>query len=165
MIRLGGSDCEQLVAGVLAQPVNAVSSLAFVAAGVSVLVVGKGASGWLRRYLAVYAVTLIGVGVGSFAYHGPQPSWAGVAHDGSIVLALACAVPLVATAARRGGRIAVVGGLVAAGLAAYVAGRTGSPLCDPHSWAQPHAAWHVLAAAAALGLAWPGRASGTAGQA
>ena len=156
MIRLGGSDCEQILAGALAQPVNAVSSLAFVAAGGLAVVISTRAAGWLRLSLAVYAVALVGVGLGSFAYHGPQPSWAGVAHDGSIGVALVCAVPLVVTVARRGVRLAVVGGLVVAGLAAYVAGRSASPFCDPHSWIQPHAAWHVLAAGAALSLVWTG---------
>ena len=38
------------------------------------------------------------------------------------------------------------------GLAAYAAGRSGSPLCRPDSLRQYHGAWHVLSAAAA---GWP----------
>jgi hypothetical protein len=34
----------------------------------------------------------------------------------------------------------------------WLAGTTGSPLCDERSWAQPHGAWHVLSAL--LLLAW-----------
>jgi hypothetical protein len=48
--------------------------------------------------------------------------------------------------------------LVVAGVAAvaWVAGTPGSPLCDEHSWLQPHALWHVLTALVVF--AWMGRA-------
>jgi len=36
----------------------------------------------------------------------------------------------------------------AAGAACWWLGRTASPWCDPDSLLQPHAAWHVLGAAA-----------------
>ncbi len=159
MIRLGGSDCEQILAGLLAQPINALSSLAFIPAGVLTIVVAMRATGRLRLHLAVYAGALVGVGVGSFAYHGPQPTWAGPAHDGSIILAVASAVLLVATAGGRRSRIWRTGAgrlsaaMVAVALASYAAGRTGSPLCDPDSWIQLHAVWHALLAGSALVLA------------
>jgi hypothetical protein len=158
--RLGGSDCEQALAGLLAQPINALSSLAFIPAGVLTIVAAMRATGRLRLHLAVYGSALIGVGLGSFAYHGPQPAWAGRAHDGSIILALVAAILLAATAGGRRNRIWRTGpgrlsaALVAAALASYAAGRTGSPLCDPDSWIQFHAVWHVLAAGSALALAW-----------
>ena len=44
---------------------------------------------------------------------------------------------------------------LALGLAAYAAGRSGSPLCRPDSLWQYHGAWHVLSAAAA---GWAARA-------
>jgi hypothetical protein len=158
--RLGGSDCEQVLAGLLTQPINALSSLAFIPAGVLTIVAAMRATGRLRLHLAVFAGALIGVGVGSFAYHGPQPTWAGPAHDGSIILALVSAILLVtATGGRRSGiwrtgpgRLSAAS--VVAALAAYAAGRTGSPLCDPDSWIQLHAVWHVLIAGSALALAW-----------
>jgi hypothetical protein len=158
--RLGGSDCEQALAGLLAQPVNALSSLAFIPVGVLTVVAAMRATGRLRLHLAVFAGALIAVGLGSFAYHGPQPAWAGPAHDGSIVLALGCAILLAATAGGRPTRIWRTGpgrlsaALVVVALAAYAAGRTGSPLCDPDSWIQPHAVWHALAASSALALVW-----------
>ena len=66
------SDCERIVGGALAQPVLAVTSLAYVAAGIAVLC-------WAMRMRALLAGTaglvLMAVGAGSFAYHGPQPSW------------------------------------------------------------------------------------------
>ena len=165
MIRLGGSDCEQAVAGLLTQPINALSSLAFIPAGVLTVVAGMRATGLLRVQIAGFAGALIAVGLGSFAYHGPQPAWAGRAHDGSIILALVSAILLTATAGGRRKRIWRTGlgrlsaALVAAALAAYAAGRTGSPLCDPDSWIQLHAMWHVLAAGSALALAWAAAAA------
>ena len=46
-------------------------------------------------------------------------------------------------------------GVFALGLAAYAAGRSGSPLRRPDSLWQYHGAWHVLSAAAA---GWAARA-------
>ena len=50
---------------------------------------------------------------------------------------------------------ATAAGVFALGLAAYAAGRSGSPLCRPDSLWQYHGAWHVLSAAAA---GWAARA-------
>jgi len=150
----GHSDCERIVVGALAQPVLAVTSLAFVAAGMAVLC-------WAIRLRAPLAgaagVALVAVGAGSFAFHGPQPSWAEPAHDWPIV---AVAVVYAAGLARSRGRQwrstwAAAVGVFALGLAAYAAGRSGSPLCRPDSLWQYHGAWHVLAAAAA---GWAARA-------
>ena len=160
MIQLGGSDCEQALAGLLTQPINALSSLAFIPAGALTVVAAMRASGRLRLHLAGYGVALIGVGVGSFAYHGPQPAWAGRPHDASIAVALVLAILLAVTAGRRRTRVWRTGAgrlsaaLLAAALVAYAAGRTGSPLCDPRGWIQPHAVWHVLIAGSALAFAW-----------
>ena len=78
----GHSDCERIAGAALAQPVLAVTSLAYVAAGLAVLC-------WAVRVRAPLAgaagVALVAVGAGSFAYHGPQPSWAELAHDWPIV--------------------------------------------------------------------------------
>ncbi len=160
---LANVDCERLSDGLLAQPVAAVSSLSFVAAGA-----------WLasRRpwrstepiAATTYAALVAMVGVGSMAYHGPRGPGAGLLHDGSIVLVIAVGalVPLVrrirgASALRPGGglafRVACIA--AAAGVVAYVLGRTDAPLCDPQSPLQLHALWHVLIAVAlaALGAA------------
>lgn len=150
----GHSDCERIVGGALAQPVLAVTSLAYVAAGMAVLC-------WAMRLRAPLAgasgVTLVAVGAGSFAFHGPQPSWAGLAHDWPIV---AAAVVYAAGLARSRGKHerstwAAAAGVFALGLAAYAAGRSGSPLCRPDSLWQYHGAWHVLSGAAA---GWAARA-------
>lgn len=151
---LGHSDCERFVGGALAQPVLAVTSLAYVAAGVAVL-------SWAMRVKAPLAgaagIMLVAVGVGSFAYHGPQPSWAKVAHDWSIVAAGAVYGVGLARSARRQQRSVwvIAAAMFALGLAAYAAGRSGSPLCRPDSLWQYHGAWHVLSAAVA---GWAARA-------
>jgi hypothetical protein len=151
----GHTDCERIiVGGALAQPVLAITSLAYVAAGIAVLF-------WATRSRAPLAgaagVALVAVGAGSFAYHGPQPSWAELAHDWPIVAAGAVYVVGLARSGRRQWRStwAAAAGVFALGLAAYAAGRSGSPLCRPDSLWQYHGAWHVLSAAA---LGWAARA-------
>jgi hypothetical protein len=157
---LGASDCEQARVGTLTQPVNALTSLAFVPAGVLSMVAAARASGRLRRRLVCYAGALLAVGVGSFTYHGPQPTWAGRAHDGSIVCAVACAFLVRAGLGGRRNRIwptrpgKACAVLTAAAVAAYAGGRTGSPLCDPDSRIQLHGAWHALTAGSAVAFAW-----------
>jgi hypothetical protein len=153
---LGASDCEQIGTGWLAQPVNAVSSLAFVPAGAWVASRAGECRGWRRWEVLGVGAALVANGVGSFAYHGTQPPWAQVAHDAPIVaiVALLAANELgrrvqpspteADTRARRAGRVALATG--AAALAAYGLGRTGSPACRPESPFQWHAAWHGLAA-------------------
>jgi hypothetical protein len=146
----GHSDCERIVSGALAQPVLAITSLAYVVAGMAVL-------SWAVRVRAPLAgaagAALVAVGAGSFVYHGPQPSWAGLAHDWSIVAAGAVYIAgLARSARRRRSAWITAAGVFAVGLGAYAAGRTGSPLCRPDSLWQYHGAWHILSAAAA-GLA------------
>jgi len=151
--RFGHSDCERIVGSALAQPVLAVTSLAYVAAGMAALC-------WAMRVRAPLAgaagVALVAVGVGSFAYHGPQPSWAQVAHDWPIVAAGAVYAAGLGLTWRRQRRSAWVtaAGVFALGLVAYAAGRSGSPLCRPDSLWQYHGAWHVLSGAAAGLAAW-----------
>ncbi|MBV9352051.1 MAG: hypothetical protein JOZ23_11030 [Mycobacterium sp.] len=154
----GHSDCERIVVGALAQPVLAVTSLAYVAAGMAVL-------SWAVRIRSPLAgaagVALVAVGAGSFAYHGPQPSWAKLAHDWPIVAAGAVYAAGLARSGRRQrwSAWAAPAGVFALGMAAYAAGRSGSPLCRPDSLWQYHGAWHVLSAAAA-GWAAQAMASG-----
>lgn len=159
---LGGADCERIRSGWLAQPANAVSSLTFVAVGAGLL--WRSRPPVVRRgVLIAGGVTMIAVGVGSFAYHGPQPGWAHPAHNASI-LALALVmvgdhIRLLARASVRPAAGSAAAGVMAAwrpaalwivpASLAYWAGRTGSRLCSPSAVWQPHAAWHTLIA---LGL-------------
>jgi hypothetical protein len=148
LLALGGSDCETVRDALLGQPVNSLSSLAYVAAGAVVL--------W-RGGPPVPALALAAAGVGSFLYHGPMPAGAEALHDGTIV---ALAAVTAATAWRRRS-LPRPPALAVAALAAAVTlnllGRTGAPLCQPDSLVQGHAAWHVLTAAAVMTWldAWP----------
>jgi hypothetical protein len=145
VLALGGSDCEALHDGLLGQPANSLSSLAYVVAAGYVLRRG-GPRG--------PALALALVGVGSVLYHGPMPPGADLVHNGSLI-----AVPLAAVgvAARRHSfprPPALALAALAAGAAVNVLARTGAPLCRPDSLVQGHAVWHVLTAAgAALWLA------------
>lgn len=164
---LGGSDCEAISDGLLAQPVAAVSSLAFVVAGGALLWHVRGLPRKQRWAAGTYAGLMVATGVGSVAYHGPQGPGAQVLHDLPIALLVAEAiavpvarrwarVPIVRPDRRRYVAVAAAAG-VAAGVA-FVAGRTSSPVCDPESLFQLHGAWHLTAAGAlgawALAL-WP----------
>jgi hypothetical protein len=152
VVALADSDCEQLRSGWLAQPANALSSAAFAAVGLWLLWRFSG-RGWRPGHLALGALALVGVGVGSIAYHGPQPSWAHVAHDVSaFVLAAVVAAETIWLFARTGTRPVIVDAWRATApwavfaVVAYGAGRSGSPLCRPTSLWQFHAAWHVVCA-------------------
>jgi hypothetical protein len=147
VLALGASDCEALNGGWLGQPVNSLSSLAYVGAGAYVLRRGGPSAMPL-------AVALGAVGVGSVLYHGPMPPGAEAVHDGSIA-ALAATIVLTAAVRRslpRPPTVAVVTFGVA--VAINLLTRTGAPLCRPHSLLQGHAAWHVLTAVALA--AWLG---------
>jgi hypothetical protein len=161
---LGASDCEQLRSGPLAQPVNALSSLAFVPAGAWVAARAAGRTGWRRWEAIGVGTALVANGVGSFAYHGPQPAWSKVAHDAPIALVGGLLVvnevgrrieqpptSEVLGGAQRPARVALLSGIAA--LAAYALGRTGSRCCRPTSRLQWHAVWHLLTAAAVASAA------------
>ncbi|MGI9528126.1 MAG: hypothetical protein ACR2NG_00315 [Acidimicrobiia bacterium] len=89
IVALGETDCERIGEGTLAQPVNAISSLAFSAIGLALLIWAGSAVGWERRFRYVTAGLFIVTGFGSFLYHGPQ--WAGslFAHDITFLAVLA----------------------------------------------------------------------------
>jgi hypothetical protein len=152
VLALGGSDCEQLRSGWLAQPANAVSSLAYVVAGVWLL--GRCRRAGVEHGAVLAAgVGLMAVGFGSVAYHGPQPGWAAMAHDASVAGIVLVFLAMGIGQLARGNVGAVVGVVKAAApwmvpaLVVYTAGRTGAWLCDPATLLQPHALWHLLSAA------------------
>jgi hypothetical protein len=173
---LGGADCEQLRDSLIAQPVAAASSVAYVVAGILLAWTWRDPMGGERRLAALYAGLLVLVGVGSIAYHGPQGPGAQTLHDLPIVGlgALAVGVPLLRwlrgrpalePGVRRPLLVAGVAGALA--VMAYATGRTTSPLCDPTSLAQGHALWHVASAAALAAwgwMLWPGSAEALAGR-
>jgi hypothetical protein len=156
VVALAGSDCEQLRSGWLAQPANAISSFAFVAAGIW-LISRSGRAGFDRRLLVVGGAAMAGVGLASFGYHGPQPVGAALAHNLSIA---GLSLVLIARTIQLVGRARHVvwaawrpaAAWMVPALAAYAAGRAGSPLCHPATIWQLHAVWHVLSAVG-LGVA------------
>ncbi len=153
--RLGGSDCERLRSGPIAQPVNTATSAAYVLGAAAVLA-RHGSQPDGPGEVATYAALMALVGLGSIAYHGPQPPGARLMHDLPIPVLVAWAVgtPLVRRhrgaaalpggSRRRGAALALTG---IAAVAAYAGGRTGTRTCDPDSPLQLHGAWHVLTAA------------------
>jgi hypothetical protein len=164
-VALGAGDCERLHDGLVAQPVNTASALAYVAIGA--WLVGRGLRpGPGRRPVAIFGLAVAAAGVGSVDYHGPGSPAARLLHDGGLY----AVVGLVAwhEVARRVGRArrartgtpwvgwtprrrtayrAALAG-AAIGAACWWAGRTGGPVCNPDSLWQGHAAWHLLTAAA-----------------
>lgn len=69
------ADCELAVPGLLGQPVNTLTTLAFVAGGA--FVARSHATRWV-------AIALIATGVGSFLFHGPMTAGSEWAHDASL---------------------------------------------------------------------------------
>jgi hypothetical protein len=114
---VGGSDCEHIGQGLLAQPANTLSSVAYVVAGLLLLWRALAARPSARVTLIVYSLSVMGVGVGSAAFHGPMPGWGRFAHDLSIAAVLAFIIGYDIAFARRAPPstgLAVFGGLVAA---------------------------------------------------
>jgi hypothetical protein len=152
---MGCTDCERIRPGFMAQPVNTITSLALVAAGGLLLGHPRLRESRHRPELRAFAGLTVLVGLGSAAFHGPQPPGAQRMHDWPIagLVALAAATPAVRrmrglTALpgwnrRRGLALAAV---AAAAAASYAGGRTPAPTCDPDSVLQLHGAWHVLSA-------------------
>ena len=143
---LGAGDCERLHDGLIAQPVNTASALAYVAVGA-----------WLigRRRVG-FGLAVAAAGIGSVDYHGPGSPAARLLHDGGLYAVVGFVA--VAEIARLVGRarlapsrrVAYRAALAAAaaGAACWWLGRTQSPWCDPDSLFQGHAARHLLGAAA-----------------
>lgn len=91
-IALGESDCESIGRGFLAQPANALSSLAFSVIGVVVLVSVTKSHGRERANRGVFGVLMVATGIGSFMFHGPQGSLSHFLHDVTFILAVASVV-------------------------------------------------------------------------
>lgn len=170
-------DCEAIGSGLLGQPVNSLSSLALVVAGLVVLSRDR----WVATGLAA-------TGIGSFLFHGPLAPGGEWIHDvtlawlilvvglksrglerrfGAVGLAAIAPVfyvlPGVADPLTAGlvvvtllllvsgsRRFDTLGPMALLAVSAVVGrlGSTGGPWCDPESVLQTHALWHVGAAVA-----------------
>jgi hypothetical protein len=145
-VALGAGDCERLGGGLIAQPVNTASALAYVAVGA-----------WLLgRRRPAFGLVVAAAGIGSVDYHGTGSPAARLLHDGGLYAVVGFVAWHEVTrrvgrvrltpAGRVAYRVALAAG--AAGVACWWAGRSTSPWCDPDRLLQPHAAWHLLGAAA-----------------
>jgi len=85
---MGDSDCEFVESGLLVQPVNAVSSLAYSLIGAAIVVWAFSVSGHNRVVRIVFGVLMIATGVGSVMFHGPQGLGSQFLHDITFLTAL-----------------------------------------------------------------------------
>ena len=86
---LGTGDCERLHDGLIAQPVNTASALAYVAVGawVTARALRAGASGRpgpARAPAVAFGLAVAAAGIGSVDYHGPGSPAARLLHDGGL---------------------------------------------------------------------------------
>jgi hypothetical protein len=142
---VAASDCEEIRPGLIAQPANALSSLAFVVAAIPIARAAR-----RRRRPAWLAVALAAAveGVGSVAYHGPGGTAAKRLHDGGLVALTATLGVALAGEGAEVHRRPWTAGLTVAAVTLHALSRTGGPLCSCRSPLQGHAVFHVLAAAA-----------------
>jgi hypothetical protein len=70
------ADCEAIGAGFLGQPINTLTTLGFVVAGI-IVIVGRQDMRWI-------GIGLVSTGIGSFVFHGPMPPGSEWAHDVSL---------------------------------------------------------------------------------
>lgn len=141
---VAASDCERVRPGLIGQPANTVSSLAFLLAARPLLRASRrpGAGAW-----AGVAAAAAMEGLGSVGYHGPGGRVSKIVHDvGIVALVATTATALARDPAARVQPRAV--GLGAAAALLHALSRTGGPLCSCHSPLQGHAVFHVLAAVA-----------------
>jgi hypothetical protein len=144
MTHVAASDCERIRPGLIGQPANAASSLAFIAAAVPIWARADGA----RKSWRWVAAALAFEGVGSVAYHGPGGRIAKFVHDvGLLLIGLAFARVARDDPGSLRPRPSTTA-LALAAVALHTLSRTGGPLCSCDSRLQGHAVFHVLAAAA-----------------
>ena len=79
--QIGETDCEAISEGFLAQPVNTISSAAYIVAGVWLVVRALRLRADETATQSVYGLALAGIGFGSIAFHGPMPPGARLFHD------------------------------------------------------------------------------------
>jgi hypothetical protein len=91
---IGETDCETIGSGILAQPVNAVSSLAFSVFGLVLLFSMSRYDGPERVNRLIIGILMIATGIGSVLFHGPQGSASHFLHDVTILLTMTAIVTM-----------------------------------------------------------------------
>jgi len=174
--RIGESDCEELGSGALVQPINALTSFAYVGVGLAIALLARRRSDHpVDSY--VYAVCVAAIGLGSVAFHGPQPVGSRIMHDLPILITVVfiaawnlrvlvptfrAVLPSFAIGAVLATVLSIVSidagtvaiGLVLAGVAVeelLIARRGLRPAGDA---AHRYAAWAVVGVAAVAGGSW-----------
>jgi hypothetical protein len=157
VLATGASDCERISDGLLEQPVNTVSALAYIAVGVWVVLRFRRPAGLIFGLFAVFA------GIGSIGFHGWDDPGVNFVHDLAFpgVLVFIAGFELVHSGVISGRRIERRGAGYLVGVAAFgigltvrLLGQTDGPLCAPGSVLQWHAVWHVATAVALGAWAW-----------
>jgi hypothetical protein len=123
---IGESDCEAIGDGLLRQPANAISSMAYLGAAFVVLTWTGSAARRERLYRRVLAALLAATGVGSVLYHGPQTGPSHYLHDVTFLSLLWFVAATNLTSVRSMGRRPTLG-IAAAGTVAILVIRTGTP--------------------------------------
>ena len=101
VLAIGESDCEEIGTGFLAQPVNAITSLAFTVVGLAMIGWARVAVGRERTVRWLFVLAMAATGLGSFLYHGPQWTGSRFLHDVTFLAVLAILVVADMAAARR----------------------------------------------------------------
>jgi hypothetical protein len=183
-VPLGAGDCERLRDGLVAQPVNAASALAYLLAAAWLAGQGARRDAAPRREALAFGLAVAAAGVGSVDFHGPGSPAARWLHDAGLCAAVSFvavhdlarlagargrAVPAWAATAGAGGvllgLVPRAGGAVAGALGLLVAaGEVAVARRRPRggSWTGPSGAYRAGVVALAVGAAcwWLGRTGG-----
>lgn len=115
----GAADCERLRPGLIAQPANTWSSLAYVATGSWLVVRGARRPAGRRLPPVAFGLVVAANGLGGLAFHGPGRPWARWLHDVALTATLAFVAARGLVDATDAGRPA---GIAATGTATTAAG-------------------------------------------
>jgi hypothetical protein len=114
LLGIAESDCERLRDGLVAQPANTISSLAYVAVGLWVLWRVSRQDVDRRRVGIAFGLAMLAVGTGSVAFHGPGTAAGRFVHDYSIAVLLLVIIAADLISLRRSWTPAIVAALIAA---------------------------------------------------
>jgi hypothetical protein len=182
-VPLGAGDCERLRDGLVAQPVNTASALAYLLAAAWLARRGGRPDAAARRESLAFGLAVAAAGVGSVDFHGPGSPAARWLHDTGLAAAVSFVavhdlarlagtrrrvVPAWAAVAGAGGVLLALapgaGGALAGALGlAAAAGEVGAARGRRAGWSpRQRAAWRAGVAALAVGAAcwWLGRTGG-----